>query len=118
MAGALGALEALQGVLHLLDRVRSDRSGLGPEERLEIVEAARLASRRLKALTAVVVAEADAAESSMVARGTPMTSWLALDAATDAKQAAGMVWTGKELGELPVVREAALQGGCRRGRAG
>ena len=62
-----GALDALAGV---------DRGGLSAEARLGLVESARREHDRLGALVGVLLAEADAVGASLVARGTPTTSWL------------------------------------------
>ncbi|NNG19381.1 DUF222 domain-containing protein [Naumannella sp. ID2617S] len=110
-AAPIDTLDGLQRVLALLDRIDHDARGqFDHEARLAAVSAARRAARRLDALTAILVAEADAAESSTVARGTPTTSWLAVDPATTRGQAAGLVFAGRDLLGEAAVGRAALDG--------
>ena len=103
-----GALDALTGV---------DRGGLSAEARLGLVESARREHDRLGALVGVLLAEADAVGASLVARGTPTTSWLGLSGATSAKEAAALVFTARDLASCEQVREAALAGQVQVGQA-
>lgn len=102
------ALTAIAGLLEGIDH--GQRTGIGHRERLGLVERGRVVAQRLEALVAVLVGEADTAKSSLVARGTPMTSWLGRDPQTSAKQAAGLVFTGHDLTACDSVRQAALSG--------
>ena len=103
-----GALDALAGV---------DRGGLSAEARLGLVESARREHDRLGALVGVLLAEADAVGASLVARGTPTTSWLGLSGATSAKEAAALVFTARDLTSSEQVRDAALAGRVQVGQA-
>ena len=103
-----GALDALAGV---------DRGGLSAEARLGLVESARREHDRLGALVGVLLAEADAVGASLVARGTPTTSWLGLSGATSAKEAAALVFTARDLTSSEQVRDAALAGQVQVGQA-
>ena len=70
-------LAALAGIGTALDGIdHAERRTLAHEVRLALIEQSRLALARLEALTGLLVAEADRARSSIVARGTPTTSWL------------------------------------------
>ena len=77
--------------------------------RLELVRDARVVFRRMEALLGVLVAEADAAGASLVARGTPTTSWLTLDG-TPSGEAAGLVFAGQDVTRHQPVQDAALLG--------
>ena len=110
-AGALGTGVVLAEVRRLLDAVdHPARAGIGHTERLALVTAGRHAARQLDALVTTLVAEADQANSAMAARGTPTTSWLTLDGATSPKEAAGLVFAGRDLTHRPAVQQAALAG--------
>lgn len=98
------ALDGLAGV---------ERSGLSAEVRLGLVAAARREHERLGALLAVLIAEADVAGASVVARGTPLRSWLALSGATSTREAAAMVFAARDLVRSDRVRDAALAGRLR-----
>ena len=52
---------------------------------------------------------ADAAGASLVARGTPTTSWLTLDG-TPSGEAAGLVFAGQDVTRHQPVQDAALAG--------
>lgn len=102
------ALRVLGQVLDGIDHTA--RAGLPAAERLTLVKQARTISRRVEALAVTLVAEADAASASMVAEGTPTTSWLTLDGATSSKEAAQLVFTATDTTRYQPVREAALAG--------
>ena len=118
--GPVETASALAQINGLLDRMdHSSRAAIEPTERLALIDAARLAERRIEALLVTLIAEADAVEASMQARGTPTTSWLALDAATSGRTAAGLVFAGTEVVAHAPVKDAALAGhlGVKQARA-
>ena len=111
------ALASIAGVLDRIDH--GARGTIEPVRRLALVDAARTVRRRVEALLVTLVAEANAAEASLKARGTPTTSWLALEAATSGRDAAGLVFAGTQVSAHPDVRDAALSGrlGLKQARA-
>ncbi len=102
--------QALAEVARLLDRVEPQRSGVAPETRLEWVRAARHASGRLQALTALLVGEADRAQAAERVAGTPLTSWLGMGETLSRKEAAAAVGQAKTMSAHPEVAEAAVAG--------
>ncbi|MCE1174037.1 MAG: HNH endonuclease [Propionibacteriales bacterium] len=102
--------QALAEVARLLDRVDPDRGGVAPETRLEWVRAARHASGRLQALTALLVGEADRAQAAERVTGTPLTSWLGMGETLSRKEAAAAVGQAKTMRAHPEVAEAAVAG--------
>lgn len=102
------ALAAVAGAFDAIDH--QARAHLGHDERLQLVEASRQVAARAEALAGVLLAEADSAGSSDAARGTPLTSWLALSGATSSKDAAAAVFTARDLGADTRIRDAALAG--------
>ncbi|MBK8458993.1 MAG: DUF222 domain-containing protein [Micropruina sp.] len=104
-AGVLGSVSwLLDGIDH------AARRDVGHRERLGLVEQAMVVADRVNALVGVLVAEAEAADSAMIARGTPLSSWIGLAGRTSAKAAAGLVFTGRDLVGRPGVRDAVLAG--------
>ena len=101
------ALVAISDALGAVEH--GERAGLSAAVRLELVKDARDVFRRLEALLGVLVAEADAAGASLVARGTPTTSWLTLDG-TPSGEAAGLVFAGQDVTRHQPVQDAALLG--------
>jgi len=97
-AGALGAVD------------HAERRSLAHAERLALVDVACRLSRQAEALRDVLISEADRADSSVVERGTPLTSWLSLSGQLTSKEAAGMVFAGRDLAGEPQVADAALSG--------
>lgn len=109
---ALSAIEvALDGIDH------AGRTGLTSADRLALVQQARALTRRVEALAVTLVAEADSHAASMVAQGTPTSSWLALDGATTSKEAAGLVFAASDTTRYAPVRDAALAGQVGVGQA-
>lgn len=102
--------QALAEVARLLDRVDPHRGGVAPETRLEWVRAARQASGRLQALTALLVGEADRAQASERVAGTPLASWLGMGETLSRKEAAAAVGQAKTMRAHPEVAEAAVAG--------
>lgn len=102
---------ALDVIAAVFDRIdHAERAGLGHAERLDLVRKAMKIASRAQAMASVVVAEADQAGSSVVAKGTPMTSWLAWPGQITPKQSAALVFAGRDLIAQPAVRDAALAG--------
>ena len=111
---------ALSAVEQALDSLAgASRSVLPADARLTLVRRARVLASRLAALAAVLLAEADAAGSSLVATGTPTTSWLSLDGASTSREAAGELFAAADVSRYPIVADAALSGrlGVRHARA-
>ena len=103
------ALVVIDGALDAVDH--ASRSRLEHRDRLDLLTAARRVGRRLEALVGLLTAEADRAGASERVTGTPLTSWLTLSGQVSAKEAAGLVFTGRELASHGQVAEAALEGG-------
>jgi len=107
-AGSTGrALAMISDALGAVDH--GERKGLPAAVRLELVTDARVVFRQVEALLGVLVSEADAAGASLVARGTPTTSWLTLDG-TPSGEAAGLVFAGQDVTRHQPVQDAALAG--------
>ena len=102
------ALAVIESALESVDH--AERASLPHRERLELVEKVRRARTRIEALEGVLVGEADRARSSVVAKGTPTTSWLQGSGASSRSEAAGLVFTGRDLAARPTVQAAALAG--------
>ena len=101
----------LREVGRLLDRLDgAERVRISDEERLSLVKAAQLVSRRVQALERVLIAEADRAGSAKKAAGAETTSWLARQGDLSSKEAAGLVFGGRDLAASPQTRDAALAG--------
>ncbi len=110
----------LDQVINLLDSIdHAARARLGHEQRLGLVTKVCSAASRLEALRGVIVAEADAAGSSLAVKGTPTTTWLGMNSPVSPKEAAGLVFTGRDLAAHPETRDAALSGqiGVRQARS-
>lgn len=106
-----GTAEALAAIADALDSIdHTMREQLGAGERLRLVQLARVQVDRAAALLATLVGEADAAGAAERAAGTPLTSWLALDGRTARKDASRLVFSGRDVGTHPRVRDAALAG--------
>lgn len=119
-SGFTAAEAQLRTVVATLDALgQAVRAGLSARERLELVRLGQSVAERTRALAAVLAAEADAEDASMTATGTPLTSWLALTRRLDGREAAGIVFIGRDLTGDDDVRRAALAGdiGVRQGRA-
>ncbi|MBK8461248.1 MAG: DUF222 domain-containing protein [Micropruina sp.] len=116
LIGIGGVLTAIEAALARMD---PDRQGLADEERLSVVNRARVLAGRMDSLLCALVAEADRAESSLKAKGTPTTSWLSLTGNLAMRESSALLFRAKELNEHADVREAALSGriGVSQGRA-
>jgi hypothetical protein len=102
---------ALGDVLCGLEAVRvADRTMASDGERLGWIEQVVEAERRVSALKAVLIGEADEAGSAMRARHTPLRDWLAGSGQESPRRAAAAVWKARELEQRPRVRDAAASG--------
>jgi hypothetical protein len=101
-------LEVIGVVLDVVNG--AGREAADDEERLGWIEASRVLARRASALHAVLCAEADAAGSSMRARGTPMATWLARSGQETPNRASAGLWDGRALEGRPEVAQAARDG--------
>jgi Domain of unknown function (DUF222) len=109
MSSALGTV--LGEVLRGLETVRvADRTMASDGERLEWIEKVTETERRVSALKAVLIGEADEAGSAMRARHTPLRDWLAGSGQESPRRAAAAVWKARELEQWPRVRDAATSG--------
>jgi hypothetical protein len=103
--------DVLHEVLCELEAVRvADRTGASDEERLDWIEKIVEAERRVSALKAVLIGEADEAGSAMRARHAPLRDWLAGSGQESPRRAAAAVWKARELEQCPKVRDAATSG--------
>jgi hypothetical protein len=109
--------EALTEIDHALDRIDPHRSDLAPQTRLEWVRLARKAQTRLEALTGLLTAEADQAQASIQATGTPLTSWLGMGENLSRREAAAAVYRARSLAEHPQIGQAATKGQIGTGQA-
>ncbi|HEY3337020.1 MAG TPA: hypothetical protein VGK18_00840, partial [Propionicimonas sp.] len=107
--------EVLDAFENILDAFDADRVARG--ERLACAERARRLASRLTALSAVLLAKADAAHESMSTAGTPTTSWLTFQGGLSKREAAGVLHQAKELAEHPEVAQAAAAGRISVGQA-
>lgn len=110
--------DVLAGVGALLDRVDHEgRAGLDAEARVGLVEAVVVLARRVEALRAVLVGEAEAQRAAQVARGASLRSLLALRAQVSAGEAATWVFAGRDVVGHDGVQKAALAGEVSVGQA-
>ena len=79
-------------------------------DRLRCSQLARGLASRLTAISATLLARADAASDSLRQSGTPTTSWLATQATMSKREAAGMLHQARELHQHPEVGRAAVDG--------
>lgn len=111
METKLTTREALTALTRALDSIdHTHRRKIAAPERLDLVREARTLARRVDALVSMLVTEADAAHAARTVTGAPTTSWLALSGGTSAGEAAGLVFGGRQIAEVPAVREATLTG--------
>ena len=102
--------DALAAIAAALDTVDPDRSRLADTERLELVALAGVLAGRVEALRCALVAEADTANASLRAKGTPSSSWLALTGTLSRKESAGLLYRAKDLAASPAVQQEVLAG--------
>ncbi|MFP5417009.1 MAG: DUF222 domain-containing protein [Actinomycetes bacterium] len=109
--GSLATSSALAQVEALLASVdHTSRAALPAVERLALVDSADRVARRADALRAVLIAEADRSKASMVAKGTPMTSYLASSGQRSSREAAALVFSGRDALARERTRDALLAG--------
>lgn len=106
----VSAGDALAEIERLLDRIDPRRSAVPAASRLEWVRRARRVLSRVEALTGLLVGEADRAQASERAVGTPLASWIGMGENLSRREAAGAVHRARELVEHPQVGAAALAG--------
>jgi hypothetical protein len=115
---SLGVLDGFAQVRSVLEAFRlADRTVASDEDRLVWVDEIRDLGRRVSALTAVLVAEADEAESAMRARHTRLEDWMARSGQETPREASGVVWAARGLERRPVIRDAAAAGRISVGQA-
>ncbi len=108
----------MRGRLFLLETFRqTDRTNASDEDRLAWIDEARDIGRRVTAMTAVLVAEADESGSAMRARHTRLEDWMARSGQETPREAARAVWAARELERRPAVRDAAARGRITIGQA-
>jgi hypothetical protein len=113
-----GACAGFDQIRTLLDHFRrTDRTTASDEDRLVWVDEIRDLGRRVSALTAVLVAEADEAGSCMRARHTRLEDWMTRTGQETPREASGIVWTARALERRPAVRDAAAAGRISVGQA-
>ncbi len=109
--GPLATHTALAVIEHALGAIdHAGRRGLTPAHRLALAACSRGLADRLESLAGVLLAEADRADAAMTVRGTPTTSWLALEGTRTRGEATRLVLTAAEIGSHPGVRDAAIDG--------
>ncbi len=120
MAITPGPLEVDAALLQIedaLDRCRTSRVGAPDTARLVWVERARRLSGRLEALLCTLLAEADAAQASLKATGTPSSSWLAASGTLSKRESAGLLYRAHAVTGNGSVQAAALSGAIGVGQA-
>ncbi|MFP5416649.1 MAG: DUF222 domain-containing protein [Actinomycetes bacterium] len=121
-SAASPGLKATEEVLALVGRLldcvdHSGRSRLSPDARIALVEGVVTIARRVEALRAVLVGEADRAKAAETSRGTSVRSMLTSSGQVSAGEAAGWVYAGRDIGRNPGVADAALAGEVSVGQA-
>jgi hypothetical protein len=115
--GLVSAGELLAALLAGLDRLDPDRVGLEPSVRLEWLRQARLAQSRLTGLCSMLAAEAEQAQSSEKATGSPLKVWLGRQEPLSRSEASAVVHQARVFAGRPVVAEAAVAGRVSIGQA-
>jgi hypothetical protein len=108
--------QALAQVSAALGRLDSDRSALSPLARLECAKLARELAGRMDALASLLLAEADHAQASLRATGTPTSSWLGVGQNLSKREAASSLHRARELANHPIVGKAATAGNLGAGQ--
>lgn len=105
-------------VVRDLEHVRAaDRTRASDEARLAWIEQVRGVQRRVDALAAILIGEADEANSAMRARHSHLQDWLARSGQETPRQATATLWAARELERRPQVRDAAAIGQISLGQA-
>ena len=106
-----GVCVGFEHIRSLLEAFRqTDRTTASDEDRLVWIDEIRDIGRRVTAMTAVLVAEADEAGSAMRARHTRLEDWMARSGQETPREASGAVWAARALERRPAVRDAAAGG--------
>ncbi|MBA3020526.1 HNH endonuclease signature motif containing protein [Propionicimonas sp.] len=79
-------------------------------DRLGCAQRARALASRLGAISATLLAQADAAADSLRETGTPTTTWLSTKAGLSKREAAGLLHQARELQQRPEIGQAAVAG--------
>jgi len=94
-----------------LEHVRAaDRTRASDEARLGWIEQVRGVQRRVGALAAILIGEADEANSAMRARHSHLQDWLARSGQETPRQATATLWAARELERRRKIRDAAAVG--------
>lgn len=101
-------LQRIDALLSLIDH--PGRRCLDADARLALVTAAIRVARRVEALRAVLVGEAERAKAAESARGTSLRSVLGATAHLTPGEAGSLVYAGRDLTNQSSVRAAALAG--------
>ena len=113
-----GACVGFEHIRSVLEGFRLfDRGSASDEVRLGWMDEIRDIGRRVSALTAVLVAEADEAGSAMRARHTRLEDWMARSGQETAREASSAVWAARGLERRPAVRDATAAGRITVGQA-
>ena len=115
--GVVSAGVVLTRMAGWLDRLDPERSELAAQTRLEWAKAAREVADRAVALAQLLVAEADRANASLAAIGTPMSSWLSINAKLSKRESTGVLHRANALADHPRVGAAAAAGRIGAGQA-
>lgn len=99
----------------LLDEIemvldRFDVAAVARGDRLGCSQRALGLASRLNAVSAALLAAADAASESLRESGTPTTTWLATRGGLSKREAAGLLHQARELGARPEIGHAAVTG--------
>jgi len=111
------AAQALAEIESALDRIDPARAGLDAPSRLALVRSSRRIRARVEALTATLIGEADQANASLIAAGTPLKSWLGMGETLSRREASAAVGRARVLAEHPLIGEAATAGRIGIGQA-
>jgi len=118
VASTAGLREGFAAIREILENTRlADRSAASDEDRLAWIDDIHDIGRRVTALNAVLIAEADEAGSAMRARHTRLEDWMARTGQETPREASGAVWAARSLERRPSVRDAAAAGRISVGQA-
>jgi hypothetical protein len=106
-----GACAGFEHIRSLLEDFRlADRTAASDEDRLSWIDEIRDIGRRVTAMTAVLVSEADEVGSALRARHTRLEDWMARSGQETPREASSAVWAARALERRPAVRDAAARG--------
>lgn len=110
--GLISTSEALAGIELLLGAVDHSSRGLATDaELLELLQTAVRVAGQGTALAQQLAGEVVATEAAEHAHGTSAGSWLAETTRLTRKEAAALLYTGRDLLRFPAVAPATLDGG-------